>query len=198
MAGFEEIQVVYYMVAATGVLIAAIYYIFNMRATLQTRQEANKTQQQQIAREEINKKIQLTNTMLQTLYKEEVMRSFAELLNYTWIDIQDFLNKYDSSINPDSFDKRSSIFYIFETLGYLLKQGAIDKELIYINGGSSVIFLWAKFKPIVEMYRKLSYGSDSLTYFEYFAGEMWRMKRARDPTLVRDQTVGIDFLQIFE
>jgi len=194
----EEIQTAYYMVAATGVLVAAIYYIFNMRATLQTRREANMTQQQQIVKEEANKKIQLTNTMLQTLYKEEVMRSFAEILNYKWTDDQDFLNKYDSSVNPDSFAKRTSIFYLFETLGYLLKQGAIDKELIYINGGSSVIFLWAKFKPIIEMYRKLAYGSDSLSYFEYFASEMWRMKKARDSTLIRDQTTNIDFRSIFE
>ena len=198
MVDLAEIQAAYYMVAATGVLVAAIYYIFNMRATLQTRQEANKTQQQQIAREEVNKKIQLTNTMLQTLYKEEAMKSVGELLNYQWSDTKDFLKKYDSSVNPDSFAKRISIFYLFETLGYLLKQGVIDKELIYINGGSTAIFLWAKFKPIIEMYRKLSYGSDSMTYFEYFAGEMWRMKKARDPTLVRDQTVNIDFRSIFE
>jgi hypothetical protein len=38
MVELAEIQTAYYMVAATGVLIAAIYYIFNMRATLQTRQ----------------------------------------------------------------------------------------------------------------------------------------------------------------
>ena len=85
-----------------------------------------------------------------------------------------------------------------ETLGYLLKQGVIDKELIYINGGSTAIFLWAEFKTHDQMYRKLSYGSDSMTYFEYFAGEMWRMKKARGPDLVRDQTVNIDFRSIFE
>ena len=38
MVGFEEIQAAYYMVAATGVLVAAIYYVFKMRTTLQTRQ----------------------------------------------------------------------------------------------------------------------------------------------------------------
>ena len=38
MVELAEIQAAYYMVAATGVLVAAIYYVFNMRATLQTRQ----------------------------------------------------------------------------------------------------------------------------------------------------------------
>ena len=31
MVSFEEIQTAYYMVAATGVLVAVAYYIFNLR-----------------------------------------------------------------------------------------------------------------------------------------------------------------------
>lgn len=31
MVSVEEIQVAYYMVAATGVLIAAVFYILNLR-----------------------------------------------------------------------------------------------------------------------------------------------------------------------
>ena len=38
MVSLAEVQTAYYMVAATGVLAAAIYYIVNMRTTLQTRQ----------------------------------------------------------------------------------------------------------------------------------------------------------------
>lgn len=180
-----------------GVFVAAIYYTFNMRATLQARQEANKAQQQQQAREEMNKKIQLTNTMLQTLCRLETQQISGELLNYTWTDPQDFLKKYDSSVNPDSFAKRMALFSIFETLGYLIKQGVIDQELIYINGGNSAIFLWTKFKPILEEYRRIAYGSDMFAYFEYFAGEMWKIKRSRDPAFTRDKTLGLDFETVF-
>ncbi len=38
MVSIDEIQAAYYMVAATGVLIAAIYYVYNLKTTLQTRQ----------------------------------------------------------------------------------------------------------------------------------------------------------------
>jgi len=34
MVSFEEIQAAYYMVAATVVLMAAIYYIFNIRQSI--------------------------------------------------------------------------------------------------------------------------------------------------------------------
>jgi hypothetical protein len=33
MVDLSEIQAAYYMVAVTGVLVAAIYYVLNMRAT---------------------------------------------------------------------------------------------------------------------------------------------------------------------
>ena len=36
--------------------------------------------------------------MLQTLYKEEAMKSVGELLNYQWSDTKDFLKKYDSAL----------------------------------------------------------------------------------------------------
>jgi hypothetical protein len=37
MVSFEEIQAAYYMVAATGVLVAAIYYIMNLRNAVRDR-----------------------------------------------------------------------------------------------------------------------------------------------------------------
>ena len=197
MVELATLQAVSYIMGSLGVFLAAIYYVFNMRATLQTRREANKAQKEQQSREEMNKKIQLTNTMLQTLCKLETQQISGELLNYTWTDTKDFLNKYDSSVNPDTFAKRMALFSIFETLGYLIKQEVIDEELIYINGGNSAIFLWAKFKPILEEYRRIAYGSDMFAYFEYFAGEMWRIKHSRDPSFMMDQTLGLDFKTVF-
>ena len=148
-------------------------------------------------REERNKKIQMSNTLLQTLMTKERARDSAELLNYEWTDITDFQAKYDSSVNPESFSQRMAMFNIFETIGYLLKQGVVDKELIYVVGGSTAIFLWAKFRPMMVGYRKLAYGSDMFSNFEFLAREMWGMKRARDPSFVRDQTIGLDFVKIF-
>jgi hypothetical protein len=41
-------------------------------------------------REEKNKKIQMSNTLLQTLMTKERAKDSAELLNYEWTDIADF------------------------------------------------------------------------------------------------------------
>jgi len=38
MVSFEEIQTAYYMVAATGVLVAVIYYIINLRYNMKEKE----------------------------------------------------------------------------------------------------------------------------------------------------------------
>ena len=37
MVGFEEIQTAYYLVVATGVLLAVFYYALNLRETMKNR-----------------------------------------------------------------------------------------------------------------------------------------------------------------
>ena len=48
MVDLAEIQSIYYMVAATGVLIAAIYYVVNMKATQRNMKNTLETRQAQI------------------------------------------------------------------------------------------------------------------------------------------------------
>jgi hypothetical protein len=48
MVSFEEIQAAYYTVAATGVLVAAVYYILNMRAMQMTSKQTLETRQAQL------------------------------------------------------------------------------------------------------------------------------------------------------
>ena len=48
MVDLPEIQTAYYMIAAIGVLVAAIYYVYNMRATRRTQELALKSQQQNL------------------------------------------------------------------------------------------------------------------------------------------------------
>ena len=43
MTELATLQAISYIVGSIGVFMAAIYYVFNMRATLQVRREANRT-----------------------------------------------------------------------------------------------------------------------------------------------------------
>ncbi len=149
-------------------------------------------------KEEKNRKIVQSNDVLQMLFSKEHTQILAELLNCSWTDFKDFSQKYDSSVNPDNYAKRATLMGSYEHIGYLLKNGLIDREVVYINGGMPVIHIWAKYKPIIEELRRVAYGRDWGNYFEYLANEMWKMKRVRDPLMLRDDTVGLDIANVFE
>ena len=90
MVTMEEIQAAYYMVAATGVLVAAGYYVLNMKATLETR------------------RIGVIENMMNNMTSYEGNRNLIELLNYEWTDYEDFEKKYGSDNNADAAAKRYS------------------------------------------------------------------------------------------
>jgi hypothetical protein len=62
MVTLEEIQSAYYMVAATGVLVAAVFYILNMMETTR------------------NRRMALTNNLMQNFTSEEGSKRWAELM----------------------------------------------------------------------------------------------------------------------
>ena len=88
MVSFEEIQTAYYMVAATGVLIAAIFYVHNLRETAK------------------NRRVTLTTSLMQPVLTKEGMRDF-ELNSIDWSDLEDL--KYDSRVNPDNFQENEHL-----------------------------------------------------------------------------------------
>jgi hypothetical protein len=47
-----------------------------------------------------------------------------------WIDFDDFLRKYDSTVNPDNFAKRNLIWSLFQELEYMLYQNLVDRETV--------------------------------------------------------------------
>ena len=100
MVDLAEIQTAYYMVAATGVLIAVVFYILNMRETTR------------------NRRMALTNSLMQNFTSEEGSRRWMELMLMEWKDFDDFRERYDSSVNPDNFAKRNYIYNTCDMLGY--------------------------------------------------------------------------------
>ena len=85
MVGFEEIQAAYYMVAATGVLVAAIYYVMNLRAQKTNMKATLDTRQAQLLMQ-IYQRFSETDFMRKWVYTIYIM-------NYS--DIDDFDQKYE-------------------------------------------------------------------------------------------------------
>ena len=172
MVKIEEIQAAYYMIAATGVLVAAVYYVMNLRVQQENMREASK-----------NRKIALTNTLLQTLTSEAGLKRYISLVSMEWKDWADFDRKYDSKVNEDNFVTRALFASNCSNIGYLLKEGVIDFESVYQLCGEEIMDVWLKLKPVHYRFVETgNYGKDSFVYFEYLAREMIKMKAVRDPS----------------
>ena len=177
MVDLAEIQAAYYMVAATGVLVAAIFYILNLRvsqrnmkATLQTR------------------KLQLATSLADNLFNEEGFQRYCELMNMEWKDYDDFEKKYGSDFNPDNYAKRTTCSYTFNMVGTLLKEKLVEPEMLYDMGMIGASFIWYKFDDVLLDQRKRYMGADHYVNFELLAKEMMRIKVERDPSYKMPKT----------
>ena len=164
MVDLAEIQAAYYMVAATGVLVAAVFYILNMRETTR------------------NRRMALTNSLMQNFTSEEGSKRWMELMLMEWKDFDDFRAKYDSSVNSDNFAKRNYIWNTCDMLGYQYKSGQLDLGTLWSICNDAVPSTWHKFGPIIQEYKKRrEYPKHVWENFEYLAYVMSKAMAKADP-----------------
>jgi len=168
LVDLAEIQAAYYMVAATGVLVAAIYYVYNMRAA------------------ERNKKIQLSISIADRIGSKEFQRDWVTLWKLDWKDTDDFLKKYDASVNTEAsrehFAQRHSVWVLYNNVGYLLRKGLVDEDIVYNAAGWDAVDIWHRYWPIIDYYRRVETGPRWYENFEFLARAMWGMGKARGET----------------
>jgi hypothetical protein len=155
LVSIEEIQAAYYMVAATGVLVAAVYYIMNLRVN------------------ERNRKTQLSMSIAEKLNSKEFLKNMMDVYNLSWTDLDDYLKKYDSIVNPESYVLRNHVWFTYDNLGYLLQKGLVETEIVYNATGGNSITIWDHYTPVIDYYRRVELGSNFLRGFEYLAKQMY-------------------------
>ena len=167
MVSFQDIQTAHYMVAATGVLVAAVFYIVNLRETTK------------------NRRITFTNSVTQQLFSEEGVRRELDCYSMQWKDFNDFKNKYDSSVNPESYVKRNSLLVQYDNIGRQYRSGVIDLDAFGSVSAYALVLAWLKFKPIIEGYRGLEYPRDGFSDFEFIAEALEKRLKDKDPEFMK-------------
>ena len=167
MVTIEEIQAAYYMVAATGVLVAAVFYMFNLRETMR------------------NRRATFNNNVWQAVENTEWQKVFIEVLNMQWTDFEDFKKRYDSSASVENYSKRQTVFLNFDSLGRQLRQGLIDVDSLGDAWAFGIVALWNKFKPIIKAYRDWQYPKNLYRDFEYLAGVLEKKLILEDPDFIK-------------
>jgi len=171
MVDLAEIQAAYYMVAATGVLVAAIYYVFNMRATLQTRQA------------------QILMNLYQKWTEPQWGDAWNDIMLWEWTDVDDYISKYWS--DPDERRKYGIVGGFLEGLGVFVKRGFIDATLVDDLMSSYIVSYWQKFGTIALEFRKRMNNPVIGEYCEYLYNVIYPIYVRQHPETPTPGTPGI-------
>ena len=152
------------MFGGIGVGVAALYYVFNMRATLQTRQA-------QLF-------MQSFNLWLWQGYADKLVEL---LLTQQWSDFDDWREKYGGLKNPAGASAYFTLDTYFEGIGTLVKRKLIDPHLVDDLMGSDIIMYWKKMRPVAEGLRKQEGLATWAENSEYLYDEMRKIYREQQP-----------------
>ena len=190
MVDLAEIQAAYYMVAATGVLVAAAYYVLNMRASKKTQELAQKTQEQTLETRQAQLFIQLYTTFTSYEFKTK----WNEVMHvWRWRDFKDYDTKYGFS-KHEEFSKFDFVGTFFEGVGVLVKKGLIDVTLVDDLMSGHVVSGWERFEPIIRRYREIQNWPQILEWWEYLYHEVKGIMENQHPEVV-GKDVGVSILR---
>jgi hypothetical protein len=158
-----DIQTIGVLVTAASVSVAVIYYMFILRINMNARQ------------------METCRLAMADMSSEHGLDRYATVMTLEWKDYDDFNQKYGWS-NPEMFGKWCSQFFMLESMGVLVKSGVAPAETMYYLGCYGAIYLWEKYKGIIQGRRNAAYGQDYMINLEYLAGEMRKIKRRHDPS----------------
>ena len=154
-----------------GLSIAAsiVYYASVLR-------NANKTQQMQLE----TRKVQLFMQLYQQLTSEETLKASMELMTLDIQDNDEYLKKYDSSVNPAHYAKRAHIWWLYNSIGELLRMGTIEHDLIdRLQLDATVIITWEKWEHIIKETRARENLPTIWEGFEYLYNETKKIRDMR-------------------
>jgi hypothetical protein len=142
-----DIQTVSIVVASTGVLIAAIYYVLQIR---------NQT------------KIRQTDLVMR-LYSTFGSKEFQDA--WTRIESIEFKN-YDEYVKKYGLGDYAQCATFFEGIGVLLQKKLIDINLVDALFSVPLKFMYERMKPIIEGNREQLHNQRVFEHFEYLYNEM--------------------------
>ena len=166
MVSLADIQVAYYMVAATGVLVAALYYVYNIRVTQRNMKVNQETRQIQLLLE-LNKGI---NESLSTMQQWLAMR------NAEWSSFDEYQAKYGPGVDPEGHSYRLTTWRRMHVMGLMVRDGLISLDTFLEYAGDTPATLWLKYGDLVKEYRVRFNLPTYLAGFEYLAGEVNRYR----------------------
>jgi hypothetical protein len=173
MVDLAGIQAAYYMVAATGVLVAAGYYILNLKVSQKNQELMLKAQQQNTETRQIQILKELNADISDT---PDWMRHQNNMMNMKWTDYDDYISKYHSIKDPEGSSYRYRVWRRFNQMGWMVKDGYVDVETFVKYVGDFPPQMWNKFRDVILQQRVDLHFPLWMAGLEYLAGEIDRYR----------------------
>jgi hypothetical protein len=148
----QTLQSISYIAGATGVCIAAFYYVLTLKNTQKNMQLTLESRQADI----LQRHAQINAS-------QEFMDSWHDVVfKQNFLTVEEWRSKYGPEVNADAYTKFTALLQYYEILGGLLRKGLVNIEIVdSIWQPLHLIAVWEKFEPIVKDWRR-SYQDDSI------------------------------------
>ena len=144
------LQTVAIAITSSGVLLAAIYYVLQIKHQTKLRQT------------------DLVMRLYDKFGSTEFQKAYQMIMGLEYEDYVDYVKKYDVDVRA----ALNSVGLFFEGVGVLVKRKLINMDLVDDLISTEILRAWEKIKPIADGERKQFGRPQIWEYFEYLYNEM--------------------------
>jgi hypothetical protein len=165
LVDLAEIQAAYYMVAATGVLVAAIYYVYNIRVSQKNQELTLKAQQQTLE----TRQADILQRHAQISASQEFMDAWHDIVfNQNYLTYEEWQRDYGPHVNSDAYTHHGALIQYYEILGGLLRENLVSIELVEkIWQPIHLICVWDRVEPVIKGWREVYRDGSMYENFEF-------------------------------
>ena len=151
------------------------YYIMTLRNQQKNQEQSEETRKIQLLLG-INKDIEGSGSGVQ----------YNEIMDMKWDSFDDFMSKYGVENNPDAYRMRNRIWRIMHVNGLLVRDGLIDMRSFVDYTSPGPLYMWRKFKDIIEEMRTFYDSPELFIGIEYLASEYEKYRLSQGFETLRD------------
>lgn len=165
MVDIQILQTASIGIASAGVLLAAVYYILQIRHQSKVRQT------------------DLVVRLYSALSGRELQEAYFTVIILEFADYGDFMKRYAGGLSAvPTVAMLAQVCKFFDGIGVLLYRGLVDVGLVDDLFHAEVTRLWEKVKPIAEGRRKELNQPTYVQSFEYLYNELKKREQKLQQT----------------
>ena len=157
------------IIRTLGILVGVYYYITTIRTNQRNQELQIETRQAQIFTQMANKWNDI-----------EFKKVTREILEWEWVDLNDWIEKYGGA---DDQGKFNSVGAYFEVIGILLMKRLLDLELVDNLFSFYVTRFWEKYESLFIEIRERYNSPQSGEWFEYLYKRIKEIMLEQHPEL---------------